>query len=169
MPTKPRALKANNRSPSTVRSTWAWQRQARSARWIKNGRQGERRGKIKWTNKMNTKLSLIECNGAHEITIYFLSAGQKAKRSNRLGEGSRKEAAGRRGISIYVMAVYATEVWNSHKTIKEKGTTHTHALTHTLLHSNENSFESLSAAVKNVNRTWICHNAYGCEQKYALI
>lgn len=67
------------------------------------GREG---GKIKRTNKMNkmnTKLSLIECNGAHEITIYFLSAGQKAKRSNRLGEGNRKEAAGRRGISIYVM------------------------------------------------------------------
>lgn len=64
------------------------------------GREG---GKIKRTNKMNTKLSLIECNGAHEITIYFLSAGQKAKRSNRLGEGNRKEAAGRRRISIYVM------------------------------------------------------------------
>lgn len=38
-------------------------------------------------NKMNTKLSLIECNGAHEITIYFLSAGQKAK-------GKGQEAAG---------------------------------------------------------------------------
>lgn len=76
-------------------------------------------------NKTNTKLSLIECNGAHEITIYFLSAGQKAK-------GSR----GRRisiniYICMYVMAVYASEVWNSHKTIKEKGNTHTHTYAHT--------------------------------------
>lgn len=58
---------------------------------------GEKGGEIKRTNKMNkmnTKLSLIECNGAHEITIYFLSAGQKAKRSNRLGEGKRKQKGG---------------------------------------------------------------------------
>lgn len=77
------------------------------------GREG---GKIKRTNKMNkmnTKLSLIECNGAHEITIYFLSAGQKAKRSNRLGEGNSKERESRQGEDkyiCYVMAVYATEV-----------------------------------------------------------
>lgn len=63
---------------------------------------------------MNTKLSLIECNGAHEITIYFLSAGQKAKRSNRLGAGNRKEDGEKRQEEdkyiCYVMAVYATEV-----------------------------------------------------------
>lgn len=77
---------------------------------------GREAGKIKRTNKMNkmnTKLSLIECNGAHEITIYFLSAGQKAKRSNRLGEGNSKERERRQGEDkyiCYVMAVYATEV-----------------------------------------------------------
>lgn len=51
-------------------------------------------------NKMNTKLSLIECNGAHEITIYFLSAGQKAK-------GSR---GSRISINIYIcMYVYVCD------------------------------------------------------------
>lgn len=63
-------------------------------------------------NKMNTKLSLIECNGAHEITIYFLSAGQKAKRSNRLGGGQQKGGSRQEEDKYicYVMAVYATEV-----------------------------------------------------------
>lgn len=63
----------------------------------KGEKAGAAKREIKRTNKMNkmnTKLSLIECNGAHEITIYFLSAGQKAK-------GSR----GRR-ISINIYNIY---------------------------------------------------------------
>lgn len=59
-------------------------------------------------NKMNTKLSLIECNGAHEITIYFLSAGQKAKRSNRQQKGGSRQEGDK--YICYVMAVYASEV-----------------------------------------------------------